>query len=56
MQLNMPSMQVEFSPTPFKTTTKLRFFVMQKNRYSAVILLFYIPYCNIEFHFIKQKK
>lgn len=22
----------------------------------TVILLFYIPYCNIEFHFIKQKK
>lgn len=32
MQLNIPSMQVEFSPTPFKTTTKLRFFVMQKKQ------------------------
>ena len=42
MQLNIPSMQVEFSPTPFKTTTKLRFFVMQKNVALEVILLFCI--------------
>ena len=56
MQLNSAHSQVEFSPTHSKNTTKLRFFVMQKNMSLTVILLFYIPYCNIEFHFIKQKK
>lgn len=48
MQLNMPSMQVEFSPTPFKTTTKLRFFVMQKTglRQSSYCFIFLIVTLN----------
>lgn len=56
MQLNITLLQVEFSPTPFKNTTKLRSFVMRKKRgfdNQSVVLYFY---CNIEFHFIKQKK
>lgn len=38
MQLNIPSMQVEFSPTPFKTTTKLNVVNLRRNICSENIL------------------
>lgn len=42
MQLKITLLQVEFSPTPFKNTTKLRSFVMRKNVALTINLLFCI--------------